>query len=264
MTQPSLWDSSDPAPVADTPLVRLMSDMDATMRRAEDPRERETRMNGHLFWTLLRLLQDDYVVSARSATDAWLDGRRWEIGDTIGTRADGAMYEWLRPTPAVVNTVAAIAEATVLLQLLGDGPPHSKGQWNRVLAVEEPDGMMAWRSVAPWWQQNLTRASYRWRGPKWMPWCDQLPPGAPTGVLCWQPGPSIADYEDIVRPLVGWYRQAVHSSRRWTCEHGWTHHPRKGDRDQPLSCHRRAHEEPCDRCCILAYPYPLKRDPHAH
>jgi hypothetical protein len=236
-------------------MFRLLAEVDARMRRAEDPRKREEAMNGHLFWALIRLLQHDYVGAARTATDAYLEGRRWELGDVVGSRSDGAMWGWLSPTPMVVNTVAAIAESTVLLQVLGDGPPHSKGQWNRVLAVEEPDGTLAWRSVAPWWQENLPLATLRPESARWVSWCISLPAGAPTGVLAWQPGPGVDDYEDIVRPVADWYRLALATGRRWTCEHGWTHHPRRGDRTQPLSCHREHREESCDRCCLLVNPY---------
>lgn len=293
-SQPSLFDAvAAGAAAGRSSAAAFLAQIEARMRQAERRSDSERRelLNGHLFWALVRALQPLYVDRLREATDYYFDARRAELSPVLGSQADEAMHGWLNPTPRTVNIVGGIAEATTILQLLGDGPPYSSGPFHQVLAVDDPaTGDVVWRSVAPWWQDGslrkasskdrravsrasdavvtllepqqaerlyLHRKSFRVVGPTWIPWCDKLPSGAPTGTLVVRPG-LLPDHDDAVADLAAWYRSALKSGRRWVCPHGWTHHPRRGDRTEPHSCHRRHREEPCDRCCMLAHPYTPK------
>lgn len=257
MTQLDLFAPAEPETPPELPAgpaVGFLARLESRMRRADERAARgDTELlNGRLFWALIRALQVQWATLCQ-APDHYLDGRRHELLPILGAEADSAMFEWLNPTVRTVNRVAAIVEATVVLQLLGDGPPASSGPFNRVVAVDDE-----WRSVAPWWQ-GLTRRSWRTVGPRWIPWCETLPAGKPTGVLVWRPPADrpfmVPDDDEVVEGVAAWYRAALGTGRRWVCAHGWTHHPRRGDRDVPLSCSRRMREDDCDRCCLLANPY---------
>lgn len=257
MTQPSLWEIPEAEPEAIEPRSPAAEFFDRLERRLAkaDKRtlpERQQLTNGHLFWALIRALQRVYAAPLATADDTWLAGRRREATVVIGSQADGAMHEWLTPTPRIVNTVARIAEGTTLLQF-ADGHPYSSGEFNRVIAVENAQHEWEWRSVAPWWQAQLFRPAVTSHGPRWTPYCTLLPLGAPKGVLT-VPAGEAWDYDSAVADLARWYELALRTGKRWTCAHGLLHHPRRGNRDHPGSCHS-PREEPCDGCCVPADPY---------
>lgn len=236
--------------------VDFLLALEAEMR-AVDRSDRKGRAVEELFWALVRNLQAEHTLTLVEASDAYLDGRRYELSETVASKSDDVLYGWLNPTPSVVNTVWQLAEGTALLRLDAVGAPYSSSRCSQIVACEDPDGSWAWRPVPAWWQPAIRRWPARpavHPTGQWVAWCDRLPAGAPRGtyVLPARDGP--VDYNAAVRPLADWWRRAAQTGRRWVCPHGWTHHPRRNPGD-PLSCHNVRDADPCDRCCITAAPY---------